>query len=304
MRKWISLAGIFLTACIGVDEIYDDIPTDDLSRVELMPDNLALVVNQTTALMATYYDAAGNEANATFAWVSSDPQTVSVDNNGTITALQPGNCRITVTANNNPDISDEATVNVVSDPNQVGTIEVSIPDASIEIDEMVQLTAVAKNTAGDEVEGISFSWASDNTDVLEITQGGKVTGKANGAANITASAETVTSPTYTITVGELNSRTGSFNGLGGYTVEGTATLSEGSLAFSDDFYADNGPGLYVYLTKTSNSVSGGKELGKLTSNKGEQTYAVSDDVALNDFDFVLIYCKPFGVPFGVAELSK
>jgi len=309
MKKWLSLAGVLLTACIAVDEIYDDLPIDDLSKIEVTPNNLALMVNESTTLMATFYDASGMMAGATFGWVSTNPQIASVDNTGLVTALQPGSSRIRVTANNNPDLSAEAMVNVVNDPNQVGTIEIEIPDASIEIDEMIQLTAIAKNVQGEAVEGVSFSWESDDLDVLEVTQSGKATGKANGVASVTASAEGVSSPSYTITVGAINSRTGAFQGRGGYTVKGTATLSAGttgdlSLAFSDDFAADNGPGLYVYLTKASDNVTGGVELGALSSNEGAQTYNVSSDVEIGDYDFVLIYCKPFGVPFGFAELEK
>lgn len=307
MKPWMPLAGLLLTSCIGVDEIYDDLPVDDLSKIEITPNNLALVVDETATLAATYYDESGNEANTDFTWTSTDPQTVSVDDTGTITALQTGSSRIMVAVNVKPDLVAEAIINVVNDPNQVGTIEVNIPDASIAVEETIQLSAIAKNVEGDEVTGISFIWESNAPEILEITQDGKATGKSNGIASVMASAQGVSSPSYSIAVGNVSDRTGTFQGLGGYTVKGKATLSGGSgnlsLSFSSDFSADNGPGLVVYLTNANDNVTGASELGPLSNNSGVQTYDVPSDVEIADYDFVLIYCKPFGVPFGFAKLE-
>jgi uncharacterized protein YjdB len=304
MKRWLSLAGIFLASCIGLDEVFDEIPIDDLSKIEVTPDNLALMVNESATLMATYYNAFGMEANTALDWASTDMQIVSVDNAGRITALQPGSCRITVTANNNPDLTAETMVNVVSDPTQVGIIDIEAPSTTIAVNGMIQLVAIAKNVAGEEVEGIAFTWESMDENVLEVMQNGKVTGKANGDATVTASAQGITSPPLKITVGKSNTRTGAFKGLGGYTVKGTASLSTDNLSFSSDFSADNGPGLFVYLTKASNSVTGGVELGTLSSTNGGQSYSIPSNVDSKDFGFVLIYCKPFGIPFGIAELEK
>jgi uncharacterized protein YjdB len=263
-----------------------------------------LLVNESATLIATYYDATGMEANANLKWTSTDPLIVTVDNTGKVTALQPGNCRITVTVNNSPDLTGETMVNVVSDPTQVGTIDIEAPSTTIEVNAMIQLMAIAKNVAGEEVEGITFTWESGDENVLEVMQNGKVTGKANGSATVTASAQGISSLPLKIAVGESNARTGAFKGLGGYTVKGTASLTAGSVSFSSDFSADNGPGLFVYLTKASNSVTGGVELGALSSTKGAQSYSLPSNVDMKDYDFVLIYCKPFGIPFGVAELEK
>ena len=304
MKTWLCLLGLSLTACIGVDEIFDEIPTEDLSRLEVAPDNLALMVNESATLAATYFDASGMEANAVFSWVSTQPQIATVNDDGVVSALQPGSCRITVTSDKNPALMAETMVNVVSNPNQVGTIDIVAPATTVAVDGMIQLSAVAKNAAGTEVDGITFTWKSNDEALLEITQNGKITGKANGTTTVTASADGISSPALKIMVGATNTRTGTFKGLGGYSAKGTAELAAGTLSFSSDFASDNGPGLFIYLTKSASSISGSVELGAIASNKGAQTYAVPSTVGLNDYDFVLIYCKPFGVPFGVAELQK
>ena len=106
----------------------------------------------------------------------------------------------------------------------------------------------------------------------------------------------------------LRDRTGSFRGNRDYEVSGTFTLSNTSgelqLTFSDNFSTSNGPGLFIYLTNSESSTAGGVELGALKSNSGAQTYDVSDEVQLGTYDYVLVYCKPFGVAFGIGKFDQ
>lgn len=69
----------------------------------------------------------------------------------------------------------------------------------------------------------------------------------------------------------------------------------------EDFRSTNGPGLYVYLSadiRASDFVS----LGDLKANQGNQNYPIPAGTDLEKYDKVLIWCKPFGVLFGHAEL--
>jgi hypothetical protein len=75
------------------------------------------------------------------------------------------------------------------------------------------------------------------------------------------------------------------------------------LSFAENFQSQAGPGLYVYLSPIGNGVSGGIELDELKSNSGAQEYPLPEDIDPADFEFVIIYCKPFGVPFGAAQLQ-
>lgn len=72
----------------------------------------------------------------------------------------------------------------------------------------------------------------------------------------------------------------------------------------EDFRTDNGPDLAVYLV---NSSAGGVDefidLGKLKGNSGEQNYEIPNDVDLDLYDTVLIWCVRFSSPFGEARLS-
>lgn len=71
----------------------------------------------------------------------------------------------------------------------------------------------------------------------------------------------------------------------------------------EDFESTNGPDLKVYL---SNDLKAGKykSLGDLKGNIGNQNYELSEDVDISDYKYVLIWCEPFRVLFGYAELKE
>ena len=97
-----------------------------------------------------------------------------------------------------------------------------------------------------------------------------------------------------------------------YTVEGTATiyqLEDGSrLLRLEDFSSTNGPDLYVYLTSADSADSDEAldsdfvDLGLLSGNIGNQNYGIGDDVDLDHYDTVVIWCRRFTVGFGSADL--
>ena len=86
----------------------------------------------------------------------------------------------------------------------------------------------------------------------------------------------------------------------------TKTPGELIVEFADDFKSSNGPGVYIYLTNSPESVAGGIELGAIKSNSGTQKYNVTminSSIEINTYSHVLVHCKPFNVPFGYAALN-
>lgn len=82
----------------------------------------------------------------------------------------------------------------------------------------------------------------------------------------------------------------------------TIPLEDGSTVLRlEDFYSTNGPGLRVYLAADL-TASDYHSLGDLKANRGNQNYQIPDDIDLDEFDHVLIWCEPFGVLFGSAQL--
>jgi len=99
-------------------------------------------------------------------------------------------------------------------------------------------------------------------------------------------------------------KSGNFEGLAGHNAEGLAKIIEvdGStfLRF-EGFKVTNGPDLRVYITPNGD-VKNGIHLEKLKGSKGNQNYELIDiDVEL--YNSIVIYCQPFGVYFGQAQLT-
>lgn len=103
-------------------------------------------------------------------------------------------------------------------------------------------------------------------------------------------------------------RSGQFVGVGDgiHDASGSATvlpLDDGSRVLRlENFEATNGPGLYVYLA-SDKTASDHVSLGRLKANAGNQNYAIPDGVDLEKHGTVLIWCEPFSVLFGSAQLS-
>lgn len=76
--------------------------------------------------------------------------------------------------------------------------------------------------------------------------------------------------------------------------------TSGNLLSLEDFKTDNGPDLYVYISKDK-SVSNSVNLGKLKSTSGTFNYAIDASISLEDYPYVLIWCRDFAVLFGSAK---
>ncbi len=94
---------------------------------------------------------------------------------------------------------------------------------------------------------------------------------------------------------------------------GTATiyeLADGTriLRF-ENFEVLNGPQLHVYLAPQNPvadtvriELEGSLDLGPLKGNIGDQNYIIPNEIFLDHFESVVIWCVPFRVPFNAAPL--
>lgn len=79
----------------------------------------------------------------------------------------------------------------------------------------------------------------------------------------------------------------------------------------EDFETDNGPDLFVYLTRADAGADAGAfgiegdfvDLGRLKGNVGEQNYEIPIDVDLSEFDTVVVWRKRLSVAFTAADLA-
>ena len=111
---------------------------------------------------------------------------------------------------------------------------------------------------------------------------------------------------------DLVLRRGQWSGRSDYRASGQAELirrPDGTVAvqFSEDFSVSRVPGPVVVLSYRSSlgrsidPVAGDIELARLTTENGAQIYEVPG--AVDDRDFVWVYCEPFGLEVGRAPLE-
>jgi hypothetical protein len=100
---------------------------------------------------------------------------------------------------------------------------------------------------------------------------------------------------------------------GAHETSGTATvyrLPNGKRILRlADFMTSNGPDVQLYLVKASDATdndtvkqAGFINLGALKGNVGDQNYDLPDDVDLDAYRAVTVWCRRFGVNFGTAPL--
>lgn len=166
------------------------------------------------------------------------------------------------------------------------------------------------------VRDASVQWNSSAPAVLSIEPNGLATGVSMGEAIVYVELNEAGSPILqdstrvmvgANTVGPpAESRTGVIKTTSFYDLEGDfeiAVTSEGLvIEIADNYKASSTlPGLYLYLSNNPNSISDAVEVSKVTIFSGAHEYIVSG-VGLNDFDYVLYYCKPFNVKVGDGEI--
>lgn len=104
--------------------------------------------------------------------------------------------------------------------------------------------------------------------------------------------------------GESTLRTATFRGASGHHTEGTAAivLASGAhrLDLGADFLTESAAETQVKLCDAPDCSGSQLDLGFLKAVRGAQSYALPD--ASTQFAFVVIWCRPYAVPFGYGEL--
>lgn len=300
--QWVGLTMymFFLTACIG-----EDVKQDTIQAIEVTTNKTALLVEQTAQATATLQNPFEDKFAGEVAWISANPEVATIDKNGVITAKALGQTNISATKDGVT--SNPVVVTVVNSLTAVATVNITASTNSMSVGNTLQLTASAQNISGDNINSTNYTWSSDNPSVATVSASGLVTGVTNGVANITATVDGVNSQNFEITVGSGSALSGTFSGRGNYNVSGRVTLKAGDnntleLTLASNFSSSAGPGLHVYLSNSSTSASGGLEVAPLRKTSGSDTYQITG-VNLDQYKHVLIYCKPFTVIFGTAELK-
>jgi len=157
-------------------------------------------------------------------------------------------------------------------------------------------------------------WESSNIDVLTFS-GDTATCHQTGLVAITAEARGFTDETIIEVFGEDEEvmtnaeRMGMLAGVSGYDITGDFELNtneEDDLILVVTDYSPDGPGPYFYLSNSASSISNGLNLGEASAS-GNYEINISDintDASVNSYDYLIVWCEPFGVRLGFGEFDN
>lgn len=168
-------------------------------ELDLSPTEIKLGSNR--PFTATVLDAAGHTLDAEVSWSIADPQIASVTPEGVVTGLQEGTTTLTATIGEIQ--SEPVPIVVIADSSILPVASIEIFPATpptIEVGGTFPFAAAARDSAGKEVEEISFTWTVLNPLVASVDSNGTVTAMKEGNTLLTASSNEVASPAVQITV--------------------------------------------------------------------------------------------------------
>jgi uncharacterized protein YjdB len=157
------------------------------AQLLLEPANLTLAFGQSQLLSAVVLDVRGDVIqDAPVAWVSSSPQVVRAEADGTVRALAFGSAVVTATSGT---VSAQAQVSV---PRVAVFVEVDPEAAELAVGDSVAFSATVRDGAGAVMMPPQVAWASSSPGVVEIdATTGVAVAISGGEAVITASRDGV-----------------------------------------------------------------------------------------------------------------
>ena len=176
------------------------------SAVVVTPESALLTaLGEEVELQADVVDGQGSPLpDAEVTWSIADETVLEESAPGVFRAIGAGETTVTATAG---EVTSEAVVITVEQV--LSTIEVT-PEGPVtlaSIGATQSLSAVAQDSGGAAISGVTFTWVSDDTDVATVAADGTVTAVANGTANITASAAANGSASRTASASDVMSNT-------------------------------------------------------------------------------------------------
>jgi len=196
------------------------------------------------------------------------------------------------------------------------------PTESIAVSGTYKFNTSFFNSIGEIDNSNTVVWSSSNEAVATIDATGLLSALTAGTTTITAQIEdgttiiTETALPITVTLESTETDTppanksGTITTTSSYRLEGDFTITEIEntnnilISIADNYTATTSlPGLYIYLSNNPNSINGALELGAVTVFNGAHTYNVSN-TNINNYTYILYWCKPFGVKVGEGKINN
>ncbi len=270
-------------------------------RLEISPASSSILTGATTQFTLKFYNTTGQLATlpAGIVWSTGNTAIATVNQQGLVTGIGNGQTEIRAAYNS---VTIAALLTVAANNSQLATITLN-PATMQEVllNQSATIMAEGKTNTGAVIPGISFSWQSSSSALVEVSNAGLVTGKAYGTADVTASSMGIQSAPVMVQV----IRKGNFSGSSS-TGMAKLKIENGVLKLqtTPDFSVSTGaPDLRIYLGNNSNNITGAVEVASLNQRSGAQSWNVPAPTTITQFRYVIVWCKQFGGTYGVADLG-
>jgi len=188
---------------------------------------------------------------------------------------------------------------------------------SLAVGSAFQFDAAFFNNVGVQ-DGTEVIWSSSDQSIIFVTSDGLATAISPGEVEISATAlapdgELVVS--FNVVAGDVTSesevaqsRTGVIETTTFYVLEGDFEISvndQGNLLLeiAENYRASASlPGLFVYLSNNPNSIAGAFEISEVDVFQGAHSFEI-EGVDINEYNFLLYFCKPFNVKVGDGDIQ-
>lgn len=200
-------------------------------------------------------------------------------------------------------------------------LRINNPINGLKVGETYNFMATYFNNVGEETPA-NIIWSSSNDAIVSVSNMGLASALAEGQVTLTAkvtnngvfvedsssiivvaSDEEISNPPASSSKQGTIKSTSSYTLSGEFTIEVIEGTNDLKLSLHDNYIADTRlPGLYLYLTNNPNSISSAKELGKVEVFSGAHEYVITN-IGINDFKYLLYWCKPFSVKVGDGEIN-
>ena len=312
--SFILISSLFLYNCIGEDIINDTIPEE----IRFLNPIKNISVSETYQLNVRYFNNIGVEETVNIMWTSEDTSIATVDSNGLVTGVSMGVTTIKAqTLVGTKTVENNLSITITANTTELKSEEIIFlnPVESIAITETYQYNVAYYNSLGEQ-ETVNITWSSEDTSIATVDSNGLVTGISMGVTTIkaqtlvgTKTIENTTTITITQEAQNSNKRSGTIVSTSNYALKGDFTLEEIEntnnlkLSLASNYEASTSlPGLYIYLSNNPNSIANALEIGPVSIFTGAHSYTITNK-GINDYSYVLYWCKPFNVKVGEGKIN-
>jgi Bacterial Ig-like domain (group 2)/Electron transfer DM13 len=308
MKKIIFVMMIIasITSCKKGEVVPEPVVVTVPEFLDIDPPTSSKLVGETQQFTLKYYNNTGvlsPTPSTGITWISSNTAVANVNTQGIAVAQAPGQAIIKATYNGIT--STSAILTVVANANVLANVNIT-PNTTQEVilNNTLNMSATGTNLAGTTLSGLSFTWTSDASTLVSVSNAGLVTGLAYGSANIRATSGSIQSaPTMVQVI-----RQGNFTGMNSL---GTAKLKIENnvlkLTTSTNFGFNTAPpDLRIYLTNSLTSVTNAVQIATLSASGitgGARTWNIPSTVNITQYRYAMIWCAQFTGNYGAADFG-